>query len=242
MPIAFARSAGWVKSIMISDSATAETTAPPRPCTARAMTRNSCEPARPQASEETVNSAIPTDEQAPVTEQVAEPAAEQQEPAEREQVGVHHPGERGLREAQIRPDRRQGDVHDRRVEDDHQVPAAEHDERDPAHAVRQSKAYIQACAGRHKPQSCCPNPRGSGGPRTSGGGSVRTAGFGWSYGVRKRSRNRLTDGRLLDADVGSAPPCHSTVASVPGSVAIVASGRAALPRSMSSRSPSTRTA
>ena len=68
-------------------------------------------------------------EQAPVPEQVAEPAAEQQEPAEREQVGVHHPGERGLREAQIRPDRRQGDVHDRRVEDDHQVPATEHEER-----------------------------------------------------------------------------------------------------------------
>ena len=35
-PIAFARSAGSVKRIMISESATAETTAPPRPCTARA--------------------------------------------------------------------------------------------------------------------------------------------------------------------------------------------------------------
>ena len=58
-PIAFARSAGSVKRLIISDSETAETIAPPSPCTARAPIRNPCEPARPQAIEAAVNSAIP---------------------------------------------------------------------------------------------------------------------------------------------------------------------------------------
>ena len=59
MPIAFARSAGSVKSVIISESATAETTAPPRPCTARAPTSSSCEVESPQASDASVKSAIP---------------------------------------------------------------------------------------------------------------------------------------------------------------------------------------
>ena len=42
MPIAFARSAGSVKSVIMSESATAETIAAPRPCTARAAIRSSC--------------------------------------------------------------------------------------------------------------------------------------------------------------------------------------------------------
>src|SRR3712207_6883551 len=55
----------------------------------------------------------------------SEPPREQQEPAERERVGVDHPRERRLREAEILADRRQGDVHDRDVEDDQQVAQAE---------------------------------------------------------------------------------------------------------------------
>ena len=69
-------------------------------------------------------------------DQVAEPSGEQQQPAEGDQVGVHHPREGGLREAQIVLDRGQRDVNDRRVEDDHQHPDAQHDERDPAGALR----------------------------------------------------------------------------------------------------------
>ena len=59
IPIAFARSAGSVKSIIVSESATAATSAPPRPCTARATTSWPCVVARPQASEARVKSAIP---------------------------------------------------------------------------------------------------------------------------------------------------------------------------------------
>ena len=50
-PIAFARSAGSVKSIIINESETADTTAPPSPWTARAPTSIPCEPASPHASE-----------------------------------------------------------------------------------------------------------------------------------------------------------------------------------------------
>ena len=58
-PIAFARSAGSVNSIIISDSATAETIAPPTPCTARAITSISWVVASPQRVEATVKSPIP---------------------------------------------------------------------------------------------------------------------------------------------------------------------------------------
>ena len=69
-----------------------------------------------------------------MSEQVAEPSAEQQEAAEGEQVGVHDPRERLLREAEVVTDRRERDVHYRPVEDDHQVAEAEHDECEPAGA------------------------------------------------------------------------------------------------------------
>jgi hypothetical protein len=85
-------------------------------------------------------------EEAAVPEQVAEPATEEQEAAEGQQVRVHHPGERRLREAEVVADRRQGDVHDRAVEDDHQVAEAEHVEREPAHAG--VECHLVACSSR----------------------------------------------------------------------------------------------
>ena len=71
-------------------------------------------------------------EQPAVAVEVAEPAAEQQEAAEGQHVGVDHPDQRGLGEAEVGPDRRQRDVHDRRVEHDHQVAEAQHDQGQPA--------------------------------------------------------------------------------------------------------------
>ena len=65
-------------------------------------------------------------------EQVADPPREQQQTAEGDQVGVDDPGEVALGEAEAVLDRGQGDVDDRRVEDDHQHPRAEHVERQPA--------------------------------------------------------------------------------------------------------------
>ena len=76
----------------------------------------------------------PDQEQPAVAEEVAEPTAEQQKTAEREDVGVHDPGERRLREAEIGADRRECDIHDRGVQDDHQIAEAQHVEREPATA------------------------------------------------------------------------------------------------------------
>ena len=59
MPIAFARSACSVKSVITSESATAATSAPPSPCTARAATSCPCEVESPQASDAAVKSPIP---------------------------------------------------------------------------------------------------------------------------------------------------------------------------------------
>ena len=122
MPIAFARSAGSVKRVIISESATAETTAPPTPCTARATTASPASRASPHASEASVKSAIPMQEQPAVPEEVTEPAPEQQEAAERQQVRVDDPRERGVGEAEVFLDRGQRDPDDRHVEHDHQVP------------------------------------------------------------------------------------------------------------------------
>jgi hypothetical protein len=44
---------------MINDSETADTTAPPKPCTARAQTSSTCEFAMPQASDATVKRVMP---------------------------------------------------------------------------------------------------------------------------------------------------------------------------------------
>ncbi len=51
---------------------------------------------------------------------IAQPAAEQQESSEGQQVGVDDPDERSLGKPEVRADRREGDIDDRGVENDHQ--------------------------------------------------------------------------------------------------------------------------
>jgi hypothetical protein len=82
----------------------------------------------------------PDEEEAPVAVEVAETAAQEQEAAERQEVRVHDPGQGGLREAEIVANRRQGDVHDRAVEDDHDVPKTEDVQRQPAVASSRGHA------------------------------------------------------------------------------------------------------
>jgi hypothetical protein len=75
-----------------------------------------------------------------MAKEIAEPSAEQEEAAEGDQVRVHHPGERLLREREVRADRRERDAHDRHVEDDHQIAETEDEEREPASVVYPSAA------------------------------------------------------------------------------------------------------
>ena len=58
-PIALARSAGSVKSVIISESETADAVAPPKPWIERAAISMPFVSARPQASDASVNSVMP---------------------------------------------------------------------------------------------------------------------------------------------------------------------------------------
>jgi hypothetical protein len=74
----------------------------------------------------------PDEEDPSLADQVAQAPREQQQAAERDHVGVDHPGEVALGEAQVILDGRQRDVDDRAVDDDHQHGHAEHVEGGPA--------------------------------------------------------------------------------------------------------------
>ena len=63
----------------------------------------------------------PGHEHAPAAEQVGGAAAEEQEAGEGQRVGVDHPLQVDGREAEVVADRRQRDVDDRDVEDDHEL-------------------------------------------------------------------------------------------------------------------------
>jgi DNA-binding HxlR family transcriptional regulator/putative sterol carrier protein len=105
--------------------------------------------------------AEPEQEEPAVAKEVAQPAAEQEKAAEGDQVGVHHPGERGLRKAQILSNRGEGDVHDRRVEDDHEVAEAKDEEREPARAALQAHgaALLSSRSCMRTSSSCVAQPK-----------------------------------------------------------------------------------
>ena len=93
-PIAFARSPGSENRPMISASATAETAAPPRPWIARPAT-SSPDARRQAAGDGGGRERHDARREDPlVAEQVTEPAGQQQEAAEGQQVGVDHPRQR----------------------------------------------------------------------------------------------------------------------------------------------------
>jgi hypothetical protein len=71
------------------------------------------------------------EEDALAAEQIAGAAAEEQEAAEGQRVGVDDPLQVALGHVQVGLDRRQGDVHDRRVEDDHELRQADEAEDEP---------------------------------------------------------------------------------------------------------------
>ena len=77
----------------------------------------------------------PGDEEPPPPEQVGQPAAEQEHAAEHDRVGGHHPLQALLAEVQVGLDRGQRDVHDRDVEDDHELGGDDHRQHEPAFPV-----------------------------------------------------------------------------------------------------------
>ena len=84
-------------------------------------------------------------EDAPAAVDVAQPAAEQQQAAEGERVGGDDPLEPGPAEAEGLLDVRQRHVHDRRVEDDHELGRGDHDERQAQAARDVGRAVSRGC-------------------------------------------------------------------------------------------------
>ena len=98
IPSALLRSAPSLKVVATIESAAGERIAAPRPWTARAAISwpELVGEAAGQRGEREEDQA--GHEEAPPAEQVGEPPAEQEEAAEGEDVGVHHPGQAALGE------------------------------------------------------------------------------------------------------------------------------------------------
>ena len=105
--------------------------APPIPCTARASVSVSGDVASPHRIEATVKIDQADDEDAPAADAVGERAGGQQQRGERQRVGVDHPLQVGEVRVQVALDRRQRDVHDRDVEQEHEGRRADGDQRPP---------------------------------------------------------------------------------------------------------------
>ena len=146
MPSARLRSRPSAKVVVRIESAAGESSAAPSPCSERKAISEPSDQASPSSSELAVNSARPDHEQAPAAEQVGEPPAEHQHAAEEDRVGGDHPLQADLREVQVGLDRRQRDVDDRDVEDDHEL---RHDDqrrgRASAAGRRASAAFATVC-------------------------------------------------------------------------------------------------
>ena len=97
--------------------------------------QRSASSASPHTAEASVNSVDAGEEDALAADQVAEPAGEQQEAAERDQVGVDDPGQLGLGDVQVALDDGQRDVDDGAVERVHEHRHADDAQGDPAPAV-----------------------------------------------------------------------------------------------------------
>ena len=130
-PSAFVRSAPSRNVVVTIESAAGETSAAPSPWRPRARISIVSPVASAQSSEAPVKSDEPGEEHALASDQVAGAPAEQQEAAEQQRVRVDDPLEVRFGHLEIRLDRRQRDVHDRRVEHDHELRETDEDEDEP---------------------------------------------------------------------------------------------------------------
>jgi hypothetical protein len=104
----------------MSESATAETTAPPRPCNARAPTRTACDVASPQASDVRGKSKIPIKNSRRWPKRSpSRPARSRKPPKVRRYAFATRASELSEKPRSSRIDG-SANAHDRHVEDDHQ--------------------------------------------------------------------------------------------------------------------------
>ena len=144
-PIAFVRSAPSSNVVVMIDSAAGAISAAPSPWTPR-KTISASEVGASPFSERGDREDDDADEEDPLApHQVAGAPAEKQEAAEGERVRVDDPLQVGVRHLQVFLDRGQRDVHDRRVEDDHELRHADEAEHEPrVHVVVVRGARVAA--------------------------------------------------------------------------------------------------
>ena len=124
---AFARASPWKPAVMI-ESAAGERRAAPTPWPARAVNSVAALLAMADMNGRGGEDDEPGEEHAAATEQVGGATTEEQEAAEDQRVARDRPADARAAEVQVGGDVRQGDVHGRDVEDDHQLRDEQHRE------------------------------------------------------------------------------------------------------------------
>ena len=135
-PSAMLRSRPSAKVVDRIDSAAGEMIAAPSPCRARAPISDCSDQASPASSEASGEDDHAHEEDATSSQQVGGAAAEEQQAAEDQRVGADHPLQVLLGEPEVDLDRRQRDVHDRDVQDDHELDHAQQRQRQPLSSFR----------------------------------------------------------------------------------------------------------
>ena len=131
-PSALFRSAPSSNVVVMIESAAGEMIAAPKPWMRAGGDQHALGPGETAEERRGREQHDAGEEHAAAAEDVGCAPSEQQEPAERDRVRGHDPLQVVAREVEVLPDRRQGHVHDRDVEDGHEVRRADHGERLPA--------------------------------------------------------------------------------------------------------------
>ncbi len=134
-PNALPRSAGSVNVVASSDSAAGARMAPKRALDGACGDQHAEALSGAAESGGDSKPGEAAEERPLAPEQIRQPAAEQEQRAEAQRVRRHHPLAVGVGEVQGRLRVGKRDVHDRRVEHDHQLGDAEHGEDEPAALV-----------------------------------------------------------------------------------------------------------
>ena len=142
MPMALARSAGSVKTLVRMDRVAGMISAPPMPMNARAPMSAPAEPLKAATTEPTPKIGQAGGQGAAAAELVAEGAGGEQEAGEDQDVGVDDPLLLAGGGVQVLDERGQGDVQDGGVEADDEQADAEHGERPPSAAVDRGASSV----------------------------------------------------------------------------------------------------
>ena len=120
-PIARLRGGPSGNVVVTSDSAVGATIAPPTPCSARAASDQALRRGKSASQRREREQDDAGDEHPAAAKNVSGPPTEQEQPAERQRIGVDHPLQARAGEAERPLDVREGDVDDGGIQHHHQL-------------------------------------------------------------------------------------------------------------------------